>query len=106
MKHKPRARGEDRRGQIQEMVNLHYRLPEINEYLVPRHWEGDLIKDKGNRAAVGTIVERKTLFTVLAKMEKATAEYEVAGFIHVLNGIEGQKRLSMTYDQGREIASH
>jgi len=28
------------------------------------------------------------------------------GFGHVLNRIEAQKRLSMTYDQGREMAAH
>lgn len=105
-KRKPRARGEDRRGQIPEMVSIHDRPPEVDERLVPGHWEGDLIKGKGNRTAVGTIVERTTLFTVLAKMEKATAESALHGFSHVLNRIEAQKRLSMTYDQGKEMASH
>ena len=76
------------------------------ERLVPGHWEGDLIKGKGNRTSVGTIMERTTLFTVLAKMESATAASAVNGFSHVLNRIEGTKRLSMTYDQGREMARH
>ena len=105
-KRRPRARGEDRRGQIPDMVSIHDRPPEVDERLVPGHWEGDLIKGKGNRTAVGTIVERTTLFTVLAKMEKATAESALDGFSHVLNRIEAQKRLSMTYDQGKEMASH
>ncbi len=105
-KRRPRARGEDRRGQIPDMVSIHDRPPEVDERLVPGHWEGDLIKGKGNRSSVGTIVERTTLFTVLAKMEKATAESAVNGFSHVLNRIEAQKRLSMTYDQGREMARH
>ena len=105
-KRRPRARGEDRRGQIPGMVSIHDRPPEVDERLVPGHWEGDLIKGKGNRTAVGTIVERTTLFTVLAKMEKATAESAVNGFSHVLNRMEAQKRLSMTYDQGREMARH
>jgi len=73
---------------------------------VPGHWEGDLIKGAYNRSAVGTLVERTTLFTVLAKMDNASAESAVKGFGHVLNRIEAQKRLSMTYDQGREMAAH
>lgn len=52
------------------------------------------------------MVEKTTLFTVLAKMEKATAKSAVSGFSHVLNHIEAQQRLSMTYDQGREMAWH
>ena len=65
-----------------------------------------MIKGKGNWISVGTIVERTTLFTVLAKMESATAASAVNGFSHMLNRIEGQKRLSMTCDQGREMARH
>jgi IS30 family transposase len=105
-KRRPRARGKDRRGQIPEMVSIHDRPPEIDERLVPGHWEGDLIKGAYNRSAVGTLVERTTLFTVLAKMKDAGAEAALSGFSHVLNRIEAQKRLSLTYDQGRKMAAH
>ncbi len=105
-KRRPRARGEDRRGQIPDMVSIHDRPPEIEERLVPGHWEGDLIKGAYNRSSVGTLVERTTLFTVLAKMEDASAASAVKSFGFVLNRIEAQKRLSMTYDQGKEMAGH
>ncbi len=105
-KRRPRARGEDRRGRIPDMVSIHDRPPEVEERLIPGHWEGDLIKGAYNRSAVGTLVERTTLFTVLSRMEDASAESAVRGFSRVLNRIEAQKRLSMTYDQGREMAGH
>jgi IS30 family transposase len=105
-KRRPRARGEDRRGRIPDMVSIHERPPEVEERLIPGHWEGDLIKGTGNRSAVGTLVERTTLFTVLSKMDNASAEAALSGFSHVLNRIEAQKRLSLTYDQGREMAAH
>jgi IS30 family transposase len=105
-KRRPRARGEDRRGRIPDMVSIHDRPPEIEERLVPGHWEGDLIKGTANRSAVGTLVERTTLFTVLSKMENATAEAALNGFSHVLNRIEAQTRLSLTYDQGKEMTTH
>jgi len=105
-KRRPRARGEDRRGRIPDMVSIHDRPPEVEERLVPGHWEGDLIKGAGNRCAVGTLVERTTLFTVLSKMDNASAEAALSGFSHVLNRIEAQTRLSLTYDQGREMAAH
>jgi IS30 family transposase len=84
-KRRPRARGEDRRGRIPDMVSIHDRPPEIEERLIPGHWEGDFIKGAHNRSSVGTLVERTTLFTVLAKMENATAEAMLTGFSHVLN---------------------
>lgn len=105
-KRRPRARGEDRRGRIPDMVSIHDRPAEIEERLIPGHWEGDLIKGAHNRSSVGTLVERTTLFTVLAKMEDASAASAVKSFGYVLNRIESQKRLSMTYDQGKEMAGH
>ena len=105
-KRRPRARGEDRRGRIPDMVSIHDRPPEVEERLIPGHWEGDLIKGAHNRSAVGTLVERTTLFTVLSRMKDASAESALSGFSHVLNRIEAQMRLSMTYDQGREMTEH
>ncbi len=103
---RPRARGEDRRGWIPDRVSIRDRPPAVEERLIPGHWEGDLIKGAYNRSAVGTLVERTTLFTVLSKMDDAGAEAALSGFSHVLNRIEAQKRLSLTYDQGREMAAH
>lgn len=105
-KRRPRARGEDRRGKIPDRVSIRDRPPLLEERLVPGHGEGDLIKGAYNRSAVGTLVERTTLFTVLSKMDDAGAEAALSGFSHVLNRIEAQKRLSLTYDQGREMAAH
>jgi len=55
---------------------------------------------------VGTLVERKTLFTVLANTKNAEAEAALNGFGHLLDRIEAQKRLSLTYDQGHEMAAY
>jgi IS30 family transposase len=54
-KRRPRARGHDRRGQIPNMVPVSQRPTEIEERLIPGHWEGDAIKGKYNRSAVGTL---------------------------------------------------
>ena len=105
-KRRPRARGADRRGKIPDMVRIQDRPPEVAERVVPGHWEGDLIKGACNRSAVGTLVERATLFTVLAKLDNASAASVVKGFGQVLLRIAAQQRLSLTYDQGREMAAH
>jgi IS30 family transposase len=103
---RPRARGQDRRGVIANMTSIHERPPEIDERVIPGHWEGDLIKGARNASAVGTLVERTTLFVALAKMDNASADAAVTGFGTVLNRIDAQRRLSLTYDQGREMAQH
>ena len=101
---RPRARGADRRGTLPTMVNIHMRPPEIEDRVMPGHWEGDLIKGARNASPVGTLVERSTLFGALAKMDHATAAAAVIGFGTVLNRINAQRRLPLTYDRGREMA--
>ena len=90
-KRRPRARGEDRRGKIPDMVSIHERPPEVEERLVPGHWEGDLIKGAHNRSAVGTLVERTTLFTVLSRMNNASAEAALEGFSSCTQSDRGAK---------------
>jgi len=103
---RPRARGEDRRGQIQDMISLHVRPPEIEDRLIPGHWEGDLIKGAFNRSAVGTLVERSSRLVMLARMENASAAAALEGFSRVLNGVPEPMRKSLTYDQGNEMSEH
>ena len=74
--------------------------------MFPATGGGYLIKGARNASAIGTLVERTTLFVTLAKMENASAEAAVVGFGTLLNRIGAQRRLSMTYDQGRERAQH
>ena len=66
---KRRSRGQDRRGRIVDMTSLHVRPPEVEDRLIPGHWEGDLIKGAFNRSAVGTLVERSSRLVMLAHME-------------------------------------
>ena len=103
-KSRHRARGADRRGTIPNMVSIHMRPPGIEDRVMPSHWEGDLIKGARNASAVSTLVERSTLFIALAKMDHAPAAAAVTRSGTVLNRINAQRRLSLTYDRGREMA--
>jgi len=77
---------------------------------VPGHWEGDLIKGARNQSQIGTLVERKTLYTalytVLVQLDNATAEHTARRFGMVLGRLDAAMRLSMTYDNGKEMARH
>lgn len=103
---KPRTRGVDRRGQIPNMQSIHVRPPEIEDRLIPGHWEGDLIKGAGNRSSVGTLVERTSGFVVLAKMSSASAADALESFGKALKGIPEVLRQTLTYDQGKEMSYH
>jgi IS30 family transposase len=103
---RPRSGGADRRGQIPEMVSIHVRPPEVNDRVMPGHWEGDLIKGAGNKSSVAVLVERTTRLVLLAKMPDATAESALAAFTFKLNSIAAPLRQTLTYDQGKEMSSH
>jgi IS30 family transposase len=105
----PRSKGQDRRGQIPDMVSIHLRPPEIEDRQFPGHWEGDLIKGAANASAVGTLVEPTSRLLMLIKLPEfkpASAANVMQAFSDKLLGIAAPMRQSMTYDQGREMAMH
>ena len=105
----PRSKGQDRRGQIPDMVSIHLRPPEIEDRQFPSHCEGDLIKGAANASAVGTLVERTSRLLMLIKLPEfkpASAANVMQAFSDKLLGIAAPMRQSMTYDQGRETAMH
>ena len=91
---------------IPEMTLIDHRPKEVEMRLIPGHWEGDLIIGKGNLSQIGTLVERKTLFVALVKLNSSKAEQTMQGFSKILNRFDSQLRLSMTFDQGSEMRHH
>jgi transposase, IS30 family len=105
----PHSRGEDRRGQLTDLLSIHTRLPEITDRQFPGHWEGDLIKGKNNGSAVGTLVESTTRLLMLVKLphpQPATAAHVLQAFTDKLNAIAQPMRKTLTYDRGREMTHH
>jgi IS30 family transposase len=67
------------------------------------HWEGDLVIGKNHKSAIGTIVERKTRFTLIIKLVSKKADEVANEFSKILNPIY---KKTMTYDNGIEMARH
>ena len=91
---------------LSNMTLIDHRPAEVGLRLVPGHWEGDLIQGRLNQSRVGTLVERSTLFVLLVQLDDGRAETCANAFARVLNRVDAQMRLSLTYDQGREMAHH
>ena len=70
------------------------------------HWEGDLVIGKNHKSAIGTIVERKTRFTLILKLNSKKADEVAEKFSKVLNQLNSKFKKSMTYDNGIEMARH
>ena len=91
---------------VPEALRIINRPEEIEARLVPGHWEGDLIKRAFNRSSVGTLVERKTRFVVLCKMNGNGAAAVLDSFTRQMKRLPSTLRKSMTYDRGSEMACH
>jgi len=61
---------------------------------------------ENNRSALGNLVERTTRTVILVPVKNREAETVARSFAQEIKKLPQQMRLSMTYDQGREMASH
>jgi transposase, IS30 family len=104
---RPRRSEGERRGKLQDMVNISSRPAEAADRAVPGHWEGDQIAGRGGKSQIGTLVERSTRFTMLVAMPggKSAAAFADA-VIPVIADLPESLRRSLTWDQGKEMARH
>ena len=93
-------------GQIPDMTLIDERPEAVVSRLVPGHWEGDIIKGKYNRSALGTLVERRTRYTILVPLPAFDAQSVRKAFAKALTTLPEVMRQSLTYDQGKEMAEH
>lgn len=102
----PRSRGTRRRERLPEELRIAARPEDVGKRMVPGHWEGDLIKGASNRSAVATLVERRSRFVLLGRMEGLDAFSAQKCFERLFNEVPKELRKSLTYDRGTEMARH
>lgn len=103
---KSRKINTDKRGTIADMISIHERPEEVEDRIIPGHWEGDLIIGKDHKTAMGTIVERTTRTVILVPLKSRDAESVRKAFAKELKTLPQQMTLSMTYDRGKEMSQH
>jgi IS30 family transposase len=79
-----------------EVINLKQRYGD---------WEIDTIVGKNNKGAIVTVVERKSAFTLMAKLSRKNAD-ELASTVVNLMAPYKEKVLSITADNGSEFTRH
>jgi len=91
---------------LQDITPISARPADVNDRSIPGHWEGDFLKGARNRSAIGTLVERVSRYTLLARMDGCGAKAALEGFTKRLRRIPEPLRKTLTYDQGSEMALH
>jgi len=91
---------------LEDMTSIEERPAEVADRTVPGHWEGDLIIGKNRRSALGTLVERMSRTTILVPLNNREAVTVRKSFAREIKQVPHQMKLTLTYDQGREMAEH
>jgi len=93
------------RGQIVDAVSIRERPTEADDRAIPGHWEGDLISGKGN-SHIATLAERHSRYVMLVKVPSKETLPVVAALSKKMKKLPAELRRSLTWDGGKEMASH
>ena len=104
-KRKRYASGRDRRGQIPNRRPLSERPLHIEARRQVGHWECDTVIGASHKGAVVTMVERKSGYAVMAKVEKKTSELVSSAIVDKLQPLAARVK-TLTFDNGKEFAGH
>lgn len=91
---------------ITDIISIDQRPQYINDRSQIGHWEGDLIIGENRASALITLVERKTRFTYILKVQNKKSETVTTQIKNLFNQLPKTLRRSMTYDNGVEMANH
>ena len=95
----------ERRGTIPNRVSIDDRAAIVETRSRIGDWEADTVIGKNHRQAIVSIVERKTGFTLIQKVERKTALAVSQAMIGLLKP-HRKKVHTITSDNGKEFAGH
>lgn len=95
----------DRRGIIPRQVSIDERPAVVNARSRLGDWEGDTVIGKDHQGALVTLVERKSLYTVMRGVAHKTADAVHNAVTELLTPLTDLVH-TITYDNGREFAEH
>jgi len=102
---KPYRRSRTQPGRYALARSIHERPAAVERRLRIGHWEFDTMRGSSGRAAVVTMVERKSRLIRLVKVPHKTARAVSRAVISALAPI-GMRVMSFTMDRGSEFAEH
>lgn len=105
-KRRRRQEGPETRGRIVGRVGIEERPAVVERRCRLGDWESDRLEGSGSTASLASHVERKSRYTVLAKLEDGKAATFNAGTIQAFQHHGGLPLRTLTADNGKEFAAH
>ena len=104
-KRKKRYGSPDRRGQIPDRVSIDKRPKIVDAGNRIGDWEADTIIGRNHKGAILTLVERRSKYTLIRKINRKTSHTVKTAISELVKGIK-ERFITMTVDNGREFAGH
>ena len=95
----------DRRGQILNRTSIDERPEVVDQKTRIGDWEGDTVIGKNHKGVLLTLVERKTLYTIIVPLKSKSADGLTQAAIAALKPMKDQVH-TLTFDNGKEFAGH
>lgn len=95
----------DRRGKLPNRVSIEERPVIVEQRQRIGDWEVDTIVGKGHHQGIVTLIERKSRFALLSKVEQCTADQVSNAMIDLLLPVSDRLH-TITADNGKEFAEH
>jgi IS30 family transposase len=95
----------DRRGKLKNRVSIDDRPLVVDQRCRIGDWEGDTIIGKNRQSALLTLVERKTLYTIIVKISGKKADVLADNMIESVSPIMDRFK-TLTLDNGLEFSDH
>jgi len=100
------GRPPEKRGKLTGCVGIRGRGKVINHRRRYGDWEGDTIVGKGRRSALVTLVERKSGYVRLARIDDMKSPTTIRAARRRMKNLPPSLRRSVTLDNGKEFARH
>lgn len=99
------ASGHERRGTLKRRVSIEQRPQVVDQRSRIGDWEGDTVIGKGRQGVLVTLVERKSRYTLAARLDSRHSAKVTQAIIGLLRPHKVQCK-TLTFDNGKEFAEH
>jgi IS30 family transposase len=100
------GRPPEQRGKLTDCVRIDGRPEVINQRCRYGDWEGDTLVGRGRHSALVTLVERKSGYTRIGRVDSMKSDMTMRATKRRLQDLPPCLRRSMTFDNGKEFAEH
>jgi transposase, IS30 family len=99
-------RREEKRGQLAACTSIEGRPAVVDRRARYGDWEGDTVVGRGHRSGAVTLVDRKSGYLLMAKVQDRQAATVREAMVQLFQPLPPSLRKTLTLDNGKEFAEH